>query len=76
MKHGKEPSMDEIIRLANSPAGKELIALLQSNGGDSFEQAKQAAKKGDYELAKQNLSHIMSSPKVQALMKEMENTNG
>ena len=45
-------SMEDAMRLANSPAGQQLIALLKSAGGSSVEQARQAAHKGDSETAK------------------------
>lgn len=71
-----QPSMDDIMRMAQSPAGKKLIALLQASGNTSVAQAKNAAEKGDYNQAKQNLAHIMKEPKIQALLKEMEQQNG
>ena len=69
-------SMEDAMRLANSPAGQQLIALLKSAGGSSVEQARQAAQKGDYETAKANLSRILQSEDVQRLLKEMEKGNG
>lgn len=68
-------SIHDAMRLANSPAGKQLIALLQSTGGSDLEQAKKAAEKGDYESAKSNLAEIIKSPQIQALIKEMEQSN-
>ena len=65
-------SMQDIMRLANSPAGKKLISLLRNTGGSDLEQARKAAEKGDYESAKGNLTEIMKSPQIQALIKEME----
>ncbi len=69
-------SMEDALRLASTPAGRELIALLQSAGGQDVEKAKQAAQKGDYTQAKNSLAEIMKSPKVQQLLREMEKTNG
>lgn len=69
-------SMEDAMRLANSPAGQQLIALLKSVGGSSVEQARQAAQKGDYETAKSNLSQLLQSKDVQRLLKEMEKGNG
>lgn len=70
------PSMEEIIRFADSPAGKKLISFLQANGGNSLTQAKKAAEAGNYEQAKSNLSNLMKSQGFQELMREMENQNG
>lgn len=69
-------SMEDAMRLAKSPAGQQLIALLKSAGGSSVEQARQAAAKGDYETARSNLSQVLRSPDVQRLLKEMEQSNG
>ncbi len=68
-------SIHDAMRLANSPAGKQLIAILQSTGGSDLEQARRAVEKGDYESAKSNLTEIMKSPQIQALIKEMERNN-
>jgi len=68
-------SIQDALRLANTPAGKELISALQSAGGSNLKQAQQAAAKGDYESAKNSLSEILKSPKIQALLKEMEQKN-
>ena len=65
-------SMQDIMRLTNSPAGKKLISLLRNTGGSDLEQARKAAEKGDYESAKSNLTEIMKSSQIQALIKEME----
>lgn len=69
-------SMEDALKLASTPAGRELIALLQSAGGQDVEKAKQAAQKGDYTQAKNSLAEIMKSPKVQQLLREMEKNNG
>lgn len=69
-------SMEDAMRLAESPAGQQLIALLRSAGGSSVEQARQAAAKGDYETAKANISKLLRSEDVQRLLKEMEKGNG
>lgn len=69
-------SMQEALRLANSPAGKQLLALLKSAGGQSVTKAQQQASQGNYEQAKETLSEIMKSPKIQALIREMERGNG
>lgn len=69
-------SLADAMRLANTPAGKQLISLLQSTGGKDLDEARKAAAKGDYESAKNNLSEILKSPQIQALIREMEQKNG
>jgi len=41
-------SMQDVYRLAKSPAGQQLIALLQQQSGSDFRQAMDSASKGDY----------------------------
>lgn len=65
-------SIEDAMRLANSPAGKQLIAALRSAGGNDLEQARKAAEKGDYNSARTNLTEVLKSPKIQALLREME----
>ena len=77
MKSNKENfSIQDAMRLAETPAGKELLSILQSSGGDSVDKAKKAAEQGDYAQVKESLSELMKSPKIQSLLKEMGQQNG
>lgn len=64
-------SMQEAMRLANSPAGKQLIALLQQSDEDSLQKAMTQASAGDFASAQQALSSLISSPEVQRLIKQL-----
>lgn len=66
------PDMGELIRMAQTPAGRQLIALLQSQGGTKLQQAISNAASGDYTRAKEVLSDLLSAPEAQALLKELE----
>lgn len=68
-------SMQDALRLASTPAGQQLLQLLKSSGGDSIEQARKHAASGDYQQAKNSLSDIMKLPKIQQLLREMENSH-
>ncbi len=65
-------SIQEAMRLASTPAGKQLLQIIQSAGGDTVEQARKHAASGDYQQAQQALSDMLKSSKVQQLLKEME----
>lgn len=67
------PDMMELFRLAQTPAGRQLIALLQSKGGSQLSQAAGKAAAGDYTQAKALLSDLLSSPEAQVLLKELGN---
>ena len=69
-------STEQIKRLAESPAGKQLLALLQSTGGDAFRQAQTHAKAGDFARAQQALSKLAESEQVKRLLQEMREHNG
>lgn len=64
--------MSELLRLAQSPAGQQLIALLQRTGGKELQSAVMKASSGDYEQAKQSLSSLLANPEAQALLKQLE----
>lgn len=64
-------SVQEAHRLAKSPAGQQLIALLQQQGGTDFQQAMNRASKGDFSQAKEALSRILADPQAQKLLKEL-----
>ena len=56
------------MEFAASPAGKQLMAALQQNGGDAFQAAMRKAAAGDYAGAKQALSNAMSNPEIRKLI--------
>ena len=64
-------SMDEVMRVAKSPAGKQLMAMLQQNDNGQLQQAVAQAKGGDYANAGKTLSALLSSPEAQKLLKEL-----
>ena len=70
-KKSQDFSMDEIMRVAKSPAGQQLIAMLQKQSSTKLEQAVSQAKTGDYAQASQTLSTMLSSPEAQKLLKEL-----
>ena len=66
------PDMSYLLKLANSPAGQQLFALLQKNGGSELQSAVTQASAGNYEQAKNALSNLLSDPQAQALLKQLE----
>lgn len=77
MKNNIDPSaLQEAMKLASSPAGQKLIALLQAQNSDAIEQARQQAAQGNMNQAKNALSDLLKSDQVQKLIREMGNNNG
>ena len=70
-KKSQDFSMEEVMRIAKSPAGQQLIALLQQKDSAALAEATAQAKSGNYAQAGQTLSAMLSSPEAQKLMKEL-----
>lgn len=66
--------MKELLRLAQSPAGQQLIALLRQRGGDRLSAALTQASAGDYRQAQALLSDLLSQEDAQALIKALEDS--
>ena len=63
--------MSQIMRLAQSPAGKKLIALLKKNDSDEMQQAMKRAADGDYSQAKKAIDKFLSTPEARALVEQL-----
>ena len=64
-------SMQEVLRMAASPAGQQLIAMLRKQSGSDFQAAMSSASSGDYTQAKQAIEKLMSDPQAQQLLKQL-----
>lgn len=63
---------EQMRQVLGSEAGRQLIALLQKNGGQTLQQAIQAAKQGDAEAAKQAMNALLSDKDAQALLSSID----
>ena len=61
----------ELMRIANSPAGQELISLVQKNKDEHFDEAMQQAQDGDFYQAKAMISQILSTQEARDLMRKI-----
>lgn len=64
-------SMQEILRMAQSPAGQQLIRMLQQSGGTELQQAMEKAAAGDYTQAKQAITSLLKDPEAKKLMEQL-----
>lgn len=64
------PDFSEVMRLAQTPEGRQLISLLQNSDSEALRAALSSAKEGNFDQAKNTLSGILSTPEAQALMKQ------
>ena len=68
------PGTDPITQakqIAATPAGQELIRLLQKSGGTDLQQAMEKAAAGDISQAKATLSALLQNPEAQKLLKQL-----
>lgn len=69
--HEKPISMEDLIKLAASPAGQQLLQLLQNSDPDAMQKAMQKASSGDLSGAKAAISGFTKDPQVQKLLEQM-----
>ena len=75
-KKSQDFSIKEAQRLANSPAGKELMALLQRGDSAAVQKAMDLAAAGDYAAAGKALNTLLSSPEAQTLIQQLGGRHG
>ena len=64
-------SMQEVLQMAASPAGQQLIAMLRKQSDSEFQAAMSSAAAGDYTQAKQAIEKLMTDPQAQKLLKQL-----
>lgn len=70
-------SMADAMRLAQSDAGQQLFALLQSTNGQQLQAAMAQASAGNYNEMRQTVQALMASRQAQELLKQLqEGQNG
>ena len=64
-------SKEQLMAMAQSDAGKKLIALLQQTNSAQLQQAMNQAAAGNYAQVKDTLSSVLNNEQAQKLLKEM-----
>ncbi len=67
-----EYDMSQILQLAQSPAGKQLMEILQKKNTVQLQKAAKMASEGDFAMAKKQIASLLDSPQIQNLLKQME----
>lgn len=70
-KNSEKFSVQDAMRLADTPAGQELLNLLRRGDSSELQQAAQMASEGNYAQAQQLLSGLLQDPEVQRLLSKM-----
>ena len=68
------PNMAQLLQLAQSPAGQQLLSLLQAKGSVNLQQALALVSAGKYDQAMQVLSFLTEDPEAQTLLKQLGGT--
>ncbi len=66
------PDIAALLKIAQSPAGQKLLALLKSSSASDLDRIAAAAAAGHMEEAKQLLCGVLSSKETQELLKQLE----
>lgn len=64
-------SMEQLQKIAQSPAGQQLYATLREQNSAQLQNAMTHAASGDMQQAKTALSDILSDPKTIAMLKKL-----
>ena len=71
MEQNRQFSMEQAMAFAKSPAGRQLLNILQQKGGRDLSKAEALASAGDMEGAKNALSSLMEDPQVRKLLNDL-----
>ena len=63
-------SMEQAMAFAGTPAGRQLIAIIQSKGSSDLQKAKSLAEAGNMKEAAKAMASLLADPEVQKLLKQ------
>lgn len=67
----KNFSVEDVKRLVKTPAGQQLISMLQKADTNAIKEAMKQATDGNMEQAKQALEPMLNSPEIQQLLRQL-----
>ena len=70
-KKSQDFSMQEALRLAKSPAGQQLLAMLRQADSGQLQQAIHQANAGEYDRAQQTLQALLDDPQIHSLLQQL-----
>lgn len=71
LKKSQDFSMEEALRMAKSPAGQQLLSMIQQADSGQLQQVMNQASAGDYSKAGKTLQELLSSPEAKALLQQL-----
>ena len=63
--------MLEAMKIAATPAGKQLMALLQKQGGNDLQNAMEKAAAGDISQAQKAIASLLDNPEAKKLLEQL-----
>lgn len=69
------PDLQQLLRLAQSPVGQQLLNTLKKQDPEQLNTAKQYAAAGNYTQALNSISEVLSSPQIQELLRQLGASN-
>ena len=70
-KKSQDFSMEEALRVAKSPAGQQLLSMLQQSESGKLQQVVDQASAGNYSQASKILDALLSSPDAKKLLQQL-----
>lgn len=70
-KNSGDFSIEEAMRIANSPAGQQLFALLKRTDTAAINKAMDQAAAGNYSQVQDTISSLMANEEVKALLTQL-----
>ncbi len=65
-------STQDILRLAKSPAGQQLMELLRSDHGQLMQSVQEKAQAGQMDQVKSSLFQLLADPRAQDLLRQLQ----
>ena len=75
-KKSQDFSAEEALRLAHSPAARQLMEILRTKDPKQLDRAMTQAAAGDYRQAQQDLRSLLDDPVIQDLLKQLGGLDG
>ena len=70
-KNSQDFSMEEVMRVANSPAGQQVLAALQKIDSGTLKQVADKASAGDYSSAQKMLKSLLGEEQSNQMAKKL-----
>lgn len=70
-KKSEDFSIDDAARLAKTPAGQQLLAILRNADPNRLQLAADKASAGDYEMASKILQQMLTSAEAEAILRDL-----